>query len=120
MDSLFQVPVENSSDASVMLNGDGTVRFASEPSARLLGYTLEERQGHSAFELIQPDDGTAARQAFAECRRRPGVPLPVEYRVRHKDGVWRHSEAIAVNRLDDPAIGALPVNLRDVTDRPPP
>ena len=30
MDSLFQVLVENSSDAIVMLNGDGTVRFASD------------------------------------------------------------------------------------------
>src|SRR5215813_12399794 len=117
MDSLFQVLVENSSDAIVMLNGDGTVRFASESSARLLGYTLEERAGRSAFELIHPDDGAAARKAFAECLQRPGVPLPVEYRVRHKDGMWRHIEAIAVNRLDEPAIGAIVVNYRDVTDR---
>ena len=117
MDSLFQVLVENSSDAIVTLNRDGTVRFASESSARLLGYSLEERAGHSAFELIHPDDGSEARKAFAECLKRPGVPLPVEYRVRHKDGVWRHIEAIAVNRLDDPAIGAIVVNYRDVTDR---
>src|SRR5262249_31370981 len=117
MDSLFQVLVENSSDAIVMLNGDGTVRFASESSARLLGYTLEERAGRSAFELIHPDDGAAARKAFAECLQRPGVPLPVEYRVRHKDGMWRHIEAIAVNRLDEAGIGAIVVNYRDVTDR---
>jgi len=117
MDSLFQVLVENSSDAIVMLNDDGTVRFASESSARLLGYTLEERLGHSAFELIHPDDGEQARGAFAECLERPGVPLPVDYRVRHKDGLWRHIEAIAVNRLDDPAIRAIVVNYRDVTDR---
>jgi two-component system, cell cycle sensor histidine kinase and response regulator CckA len=117
MDSLFQVLVENSSDAIVMLNADGTVRFASESSARLLGYTLDERRGRSAFDLIHPDDGGAAREVFRECLQRPGVPLPVEYRVRHKDGVWRHIEAIAVNRLDDPAIGAIVVNYRDVTDR---
>jgi len=45
------------------------------------------------------------------------VPLPAEYRVRRKDGVWRNIEAIAVNRLDEPAIGAIVVNYRDVTDR---
>jgi len=117
MDSLFQVLVENSSDAVVMLNADGTVRFASESSARLLGYTLDERLGRSAFELIHPDDSAATRKAFRECLERPGVPLPIEYRVRHKNGVWRHIEAIAVNRLDDPVIGAIVVNYRDVTDR---
>src|SRR5262252_753801 len=110
MDSLFQVLVENSADAVVMLNADGSVRFASESSARLLGYTLDERRGRSAFELIHPDDGAAARRAFRECLERPGVPLPAEYRVRRKDGVWRNIEAIAVNRLDEPAIGAIVVN----------
>src|SRR5712692_5360969 len=117
MDTLFQVLVENSSDAIVTLNADGTIRFASESSARLLGYTLDERRGRSAFELMHPDDMTPARDAFAECLQRPGVPMPVEYRVRHKGGEWRHIEATAVNRLDDPAIGAIVVNYRDITDR---
>jgi PAS domain S-box-containing protein len=117
MDSLFQVLVENSSDAIVTLNADGTVRFASESSERLLGYALDERRGRSAFELVHPDDGAAARAAFRECLERPGVPIPVEYRARHKDGGWRHIEAIAVNRLDESAIGAIVVNYRDVTDR---
>src|SRR5262249_41986122 len=74
MDSLFQVLVENSTDAVVMLNDDGTVRFASESSARLLGYTLDERLGRSAFEMLHPDDIGAAREAFHECLERPGVP----------------------------------------------
>jgi len=100
-----------------MLNADGTIRFASESSARLLGYTPDERRGHSAFELMHPDDVSAARTAFRECLQRPGVPLPAEYRVRHKNGEWRHIEAIAVNRLDEPAIGAIVVNYRDITDR---
>src|SRR5712691_10778418 len=117
MDTLFQVLVENSTDAIVMLNADGTIRFASESSARLLGYTLDERRGRSAFELMHPDDMSAARTAFRECLQRPGVPLRVEYRVRHKSGEWRHIEAIAVNRLDEPAIGAIVVNYRDITDR---
>src|SRR5579872_6394686 len=99
MDPLFQVLVQNSSDAVVMLNADGSIRFASESSARLLGYTLDERLGRSAWEHMHADDIEAARTAFAECLRRPGVPLVAEYRIRHKSGSWRHIEAIAVNRL---------------------
>ena len=117
MDTLFQVLVQNSSDAIVMLNADASIRFASESSARLLGYALDDRLGHSAFELMHPEDVAATRASFDECLRRPGVPIPAEYRVRHKDGSWRHIESIAVNRLDDPAVDAVVVNYRDITDR---
>ncbi len=117
MDPLLQVLVQNSPDAVAMLDADGTIRFASDSSARLLGYSLEERMGRSAFELMHPDDTQRARNSFVQCLQRPGVPLAAEYRIRHKDGSWRRLEAIAVNRLNDPAVAAVVVNYRDVTDR---
>jgi two-component system cell cycle sensor histidine kinase/response regulator CckA len=117
MDTLFHVLVQNSSDAIVMLDATGGILFASESSARLMGYTLEERKGRSAFELMHPDDVAPTRATFAECIRRPGVPMPAEYRIRHKNGTWLHIESIAVNRLDDPTVAGVIVNYRDVTDR---
>ena len=117
MDTLFQVLVQNSSDAVAMLDADGTIRFLSDSSARLLGYSLGERITRSALELMHPDDAPRARDSLVECLRRPGVPLAAEYRLRHKDGSWRNLEGIAVNRLDHPAIAAVVVNYRDVTDR---
>ena len=117
MDTLFHVLVQNSSDAVVMLDATGGVLFASESSARLLGHTLDERKGRSAFELMHPDDLARTRATFAEGLQRPGVPVPSECRLRHKDGTWRHIESIAVNRLDEPSIKAIVVNYRDVTDR---
>jgi two-component system cell cycle sensor histidine kinase/response regulator CckA len=117
MDTLFHVLVQNSSDAVVMLDVRGGILFASESSARLLGYTLEERIGRSAFEMMHPDDIAAAAAIFEECLRRPGVPIPGEYRIRHKGGAWHHIESITVNRLDDAAVAAVVVNYRDVTDR---
>src|SRR4051794_39304996 len=117
MDTLFRVLVQNSSDAVVMLNADGSIRFASESSARLLGYTPEERIGRSAFELMHPDDLGPTRGTFSACLERPGVPFPGEYRVRHKDGSWRHIESIFVNRLAEAGVGAVVVNYRDATDR---
>jgi PAS domain-containing protein len=55
--------------------------------------------GHSAFELIHPDDIAPTRATFAECLQRPGVPMPAEYRIRHKDGAWRHERRLAVEAL---------------------
>jgi PAS domain S-box-containing protein len=117
MDVLSQALIENSGEAVILLNADGTIRFASQTSARVLGYSVEERVGHSGFELVHPDDLPRMRAAFADLLRQAGVPIEVEYRVRHKDGEYRQIAGIAVNRLDDPAISGIVVNYRDVTER---
>ena len=41
----------------------------------------------------------------------------MEFRARHADGSWRTLEAIAKNLLDDPAVGGVVVNYRDITER---
>ena len=115
MDTLFHALVENSTDAIAMLDAAGNILFASESSARLLGYTLEERMGRSAFEMMHPDDVALAQTTFADLMQRPGALVQGECRLRHKDGAWRHVESIAVNRLGDPAVNAVVVNFRDVT-----
>src|SRR5262249_56379050 len=99
MDALFQALVENSSDAVVTLDANGSIRFVTESSVRLLGYSLDERVGRSGFELIHPDDVAQMRASFAKCLRRPGVAVTAEARMQRKDGTWRIMEAIAVNRL---------------------
>ncbi len=90
MDPLFQILVQNSSDAIAMLDADGTIRFASDSSARLLGYSLEERVGRSALELMHPDEAERARDSFVECLEREGFDLLLRRRrpvhIRESDG----------------------------------
>jgi len=114
---LYHALVENSSDAVVLLNEVGEIVFISETSQRLLGYTIEERLGHSAWDMVHANDQPAVRAAFRECLRKPRMPITAEFRNRHKDGSWRYVEAVAVNRLDESAVGAVVVNYRDITAR---
>jgi PAS domain S-box-containing protein len=114
---LFHALVANSSDAVVLLNEVGEIVFISETSQRLLGYTIDERLGQSAWDMVHSDDQRAVRAAFSECVRKPRMPITAEFRNRHKDGSWRFIEAVAVNRLDEPAVGAIVVNYRDITAR---
>ncbi len=114
---LFHALVANSSDAVLLLNAAGEIVSISERSERLLGYSIEERLGHSGFEMVHVDDQPHVRAAFGECLRRPRVAITAEFRNRHKDGSWRYIEAVAVNRLDEPAVGAIVVNYRDITGR---
>ena len=65
---------------------------------------------------MHPDDVAKARELFGTIRARPGVPVSAAVRCAHKDGSWRTIEAVCVNRLDDPSVGAIVANYRDVTE----
>ncbi|HKW40295.1 MAG TPA: PAS domain S-box protein [Gemmatimonadales bacterium] len=113
----FRQLVEHSSDVITLLGRDGTVLYASQSSQPVLGYGPTENVGRSAFELIHPDDRPAALELFGEVMQRPGHHVKTELRALHQDGTWRLLEAHGVNRLDDPAIGAIVVTYRDITER---
>jgi len=114
---LFQALVENSSDAIVLVDAVGRILFLSQTSERLLGYPMTDRLGRSAFENVHPDDVPHLKATFAEVLEHPRVPKTIVARTQHHDGTWRYIEAVAVNRLDDPAVNAIVANFRDVTER---
>ena len=112
---LFQALVEYSSDAIALLDEHAIVRFESRSAGRVLGYAPDERLNRGAFELVHADDMAKATAAFARSAAEPGRPVSMEFRMRHKDGSWRHIEAVAVNRLAEPAVGGVVVNYRDLS-----
>src|SRR3989449_560398 len=113
----FRALVEPSSDVVMLLGPDGTIQYASQSTQPVLGYGPTENVGRSAFDLVHPDDRRDALELFGELMQRPGHVVKTELRALHKDGSWRRLEAVGVNRLGDPAIGAIIVNYRDITER---
>jgi two-component system cell cycle sensor histidine kinase/response regulator CckA len=113
----FRALVEYSSDAIALLDARGTTTYTSRTATRLLGYTPAELVGRSGFELLHPEDAERGGHVFQEILGQPGVPVRAEIRARHKDGTYRHLETVAVNRLHEPAVGAIVVNYRDLTAR---
>ena len=113
----FRQLVEHSSDVITLLGPDGTVLYASQSTHPVLGYASTENVGRNVFELIHPDDRPAALELFGELMQQPGHLVKTELRALHKDGTWRRLEAVGVNRLANPAIGAIVVTYRDITER---
>ena len=109
--------VQNTSDIITILEADGTVRYISPAVERVIGYKPEERVGINAFGSVHPDDRERALATFAEVLKKPGLHPPLEFRVPHKDGSWRYLEHVVNNLLDDPAMGGVVVNSRDITER---
>ena len=70
-----------------------------------------------AFDHIHPDDLNTAKAAFESVLAEPDRTITLHFRFRHKDGSWRHLEAIGQNRLGDPEISGIVINSRDASDR---
>lgn len=116
-EELFRLITENAADMIAVVDMKGNRVFNSRSYEKVLGYSIEELKQSSAFEQIHPDDRESVRQAGEEARR-TGLGLPLEYRIRHKDGTWRVLESTAsVIRNPEGAPQHLVVVNRDITER---
>src|SRR5437773_7460928 len=113
----FRALIEHGADAVALVAPDGTMLFASQSIERLLGFAPAELVGRPGFDRVHPDDLAGVQATLAEIVSLPGAPLAMGLRWRHKDDSWRYIDAVAVNRLAEPAVGAIVVNFRDVSER---
>ncbi|HEY49167.1 MAG TPA: PAS domain S-box protein [Dehalococcoidia bacterium] len=113
----FRSLIEDAHDAIVVLGSDGTFSYESPSMARVLGYEPEERVGASGFEFVHPDDMAKAAKAFARLMKKPGSVVHTDLRAHHRDGSWRTIEVVGRNLIDNPAVGGIVANLRDITER---
>jgi PAS domain S-box-containing protein len=112
----FRGLIENAAELIVIVNGDGSLGYLSPSVTRVLGYDPAEWVRRSLFDWIHPEDVSLARREFARGALHPGIAAPLHLRVRHADGSWRMIEASSNNLLDNPAVGGVVINARDITD----
>jgi two-component system cell cycle sensor histidine kinase/response regulator CckA len=116
-DARLRALIENSYDAITLLSDDYRILYDSASVERVTGYSPEERIGQNVAGFLHPDDVPVIAERFAYCLEHPDELLQVDFRYRHKNGDWHWGEAIGVNRLGDPSVGAIVVNHRDVTEQ---
>ena len=112
----FRSLIENASDIITVLDLEGRILYVSPAVQRVLGYTPEEILDRNLFQLVHPVD-VELQKAIFQLADEMGPPTPVEVRIRHKKGHYRLLEAIGKNLMQDPVVGGLVVNCRDVTER---
>lgn len=113
----FEALIEGALDLILVVDADGVKRFVSPSAERTLGWRPDELVGRTSLELVHPDDRAAAIEVFRRCAAAPGARASVEFRHLHRDGSWRHLEAVGHNLLDDPHVRGIIGSARDVTDR---
>jgi PAS domain S-box-containing protein len=105
------------SEILAILGADATIRYVSPEVEQVLGYGPDHLIGTSAFDHVHPEDTERASRSFVEILETDGVLPPVELRARAVDGSWRHMEVVRHNLLDDPSVGGIVTNARDLTER---
>lgn len=113
----FRSLVQNSYDVITVVNRDGAREYVSPSIERVLGHEAASLLGADALSLVHPDDKAAFT---AEMQRvLAGAPQTrvLELRFRHADGSWRTFETVGTNLLNEPGVGGIVFNSRDVTRR---
>lgn len=109
--------IENGLDYISLLDAEGNLLWESPSTTSMLNYDYNAHLGQNIFQLIHPDDVSWVRQQFAKVVAQPGSRQSGIFRLRHANGTWRWVESIASNFLHEPAVGAIVVNYRDITER---
>lgn len=109
--------IENGLDYISLLDAEGKLLWESPSTTSMLNYDYNAYVGRNIFELVHPDSVDWVRQQFAEVVSQPGSRRSAVFRLHRADGSWRWVESIATNFLHDPAVGAIVVNYRDITER---
>lgn len=107
--------IQNSTDIILVIDAEGILQYASPASHRVLGYDAATMVGTSVLDLVHPDDLAFAARALELAASTAGIDPGALYRVRHASGGWRWIESMGSNLIDDPAVGGIVINARDVT-----
>jgi len=113
----FRALIEHGSDSIAMIDRNSRLIYLSPAVDNVEGYQPEELLGRLATDLTHPDDLPVVGGAVEKLLAQPGKPIALIWRRRHKDGRWIWLEGVATNMLDDPSVGAIVTNYRDITER---
>jgi PAS domain S-box-containing protein len=108
---------EHARDIMSVAAPDGTLQYVSGGVRNSLGYTSEERRSNNLFEHVHPEDSEDLHTKYQQLVNGQIKAYSREFRVRHKDGSYRWLESSYTSALDNPLIGGVVVNSRDITER---
>jgi PAS domain S-box-containing protein len=110
--------VEVALDIIAVLDSQGRIRYINDAVTRVMGYRPAEVVGQPVAAFYHPDDAQRATDRLQTTVAQGNASNQTEiYRLRHRDGSYRHLESLSVGGFDDLDVGGLYLIARDVTER---
>ncbi len=113
----FRALIENGADIISIHDADGLMMYQSPSLQRWLGYKPEEVIGLPVEQFIRTDYQDILHVNYSAILAQPHTPITFETAFCHKDGTWEYFECTGTNLLDDPAVGGVVFNARNITER---
>ena len=120
----FQALIQHSSDVITIVDRDGTIRYVSPSVGTVLGHDAATLTNSALASLLHPDDVALAMTFLSDLSLSTEVTqgtLPgarkCEWRIAHANGSWMTVDNVGTNLLDEPVVGGLVLNTRDVTEQ---
>jgi diguanylate cyclase len=109
--------IANISDAVVVCDESGKVKYQSPNMERLFGWNQADMTGQNYLEIIHPDDLQGLRSNLSSVFSGKRHKTNLECRIRVKTGMSVTVDLTAVNLLDNPYIAGVLINLHDISQR---
>lgn len=113
----FRLLIKNALDIIMIINRDGTIRYASPSVHHIFGFKPEELLGQPLSAIVEPDEISQMEQRLQQMRRGELTTAAFEFKGRPRQGGWRMIEVMANNLLDEPSVEGVVINARDVTEQ---
>ncbi|MGV3503444.1 MAG: PAS domain S-box protein [Adhaeribacter sp.] len=111
----FRSLLQHSNDGLTLLDAGGQVIERSPTALKILGLREEETWGRFRTDLVHPEDLGLVLRTCTRVRKKPLASCTIEYRMRAKDTGYKWIETTLHNLLEEPAVGAIVLNFRDIT-----
>ena len=114
----FKATFENAGVGISIVDSDGKLMRVNDSLAKMLGYALEEMEGHPLDQFTHPEDRALGEAAWDRLKTGAADEYDLEKRYIHKDGatVWGHTTVSCV-RHPDGRIAYLIKIIQDITAR---
>lgn len=113
----LQSLTENISDAIILIDENNLISYSSAAVGRITNYTSEDLQNQNFINFIYEEDLNQNLKTLEQATNSPGISIPFQTRIKHKNGAIVWVEGTAINLLKDENIHAFVVNYRDITAR---
>jgi diguanylate cyclase (GGDEF)-like protein/PAS domain S-box-containing protein len=101
-------------DVALVTDAEGTIVYVSPSALDIFGYDPLDVVTRSGLDFVYEEDVEKAR-TVVRAAVDGATTVRDTLRIRDREGTVRWAEASVNNSLDDPDIGGLVVNLRDIT-----
>ena len=112
----FRALIEKSSEVILLLDEKAKMQYASPSASKNLGLKTNELESTTLFKYLHKEDLDDVKRKLARLLKKPDSSCGLSLQLANKKGEWRKFEGKATNLLNDASVGAIVLNLSDVTD----